>query len=184
MAILTKAQFKTVALSKTGQGGLHGVVNETRLHAKATATTSIFLSHSHHDKDIIEQAKIFFENLGIAIYVDWADETMPEKTDGVTAQNIKNQIIHGNDKFILLATNNAVASKWCNWEVGIADPFKLIQKKFALLPLADNSGTWNGNEYLQIYPRIEKNPIKAGGEGYYIWYPDKTWDILEDWLKK
>ena len=139
-----------------GEGVYKQSLNEQfKTFSKSTSTTSIFLSHSHLDKAKIEQAKLFFENLGIRIYVDWADQTMPEKTNGITAQRIKNQIISLNDKFILLATNNAVTSKWCNWEVGIADPFKLSSKKMALLPLADNSGNWNGNEYLQIYPSLK-----------------------------
>ena len=182
MAILTRAQFRSIANNLSGLRGLKGYVNESRVYLKSESLTSIFLSHSHYDKEVIEQAKIFFENLGIKIYVDWADETMPQKTNGTTANKIKNQIILNNDKFILLATNNAVVSKWCNWEVGIADPFKLSDKKMALLPLAENSGSWEGNEYLQIYPHIEKNPRVHGGEGYYVWYPDDTWDTLEDWL--
>lgn len=184
MAILTEHQFRSIAESKAGNSGWTGYVNERRNFSKSSATTSIFLSHSHHDKDVVKQAKIFFENLGISVYVDWADETMPERTNGSTASKIKNQIISINDKFILLATNNAVSSKWCNWEVGIADPFKLPNKKLAILPLANNSGSWDGNEYLQIYPRIERNPRESGGEGYYVWYPDGKWETIENWLKK
>jgi len=184
MAILTKEQFRSIAENNAGYSGLTGYVNESRTYSKSSATTSIFLSHSHLDKDVVEQAKIFFENLGISIYVDWADETMPERTNGVTANKIKNQIITVNDKFVLLATNNAVSSKWCNWEVGIADPFKLPDKKLAILPLANNRGDWDGNEYLQIYPRIERNPRKLGGEGYFVWYPDGKWDTIENWLIK
>jgi hypothetical protein len=176
MAILTRFEFATIAQNKAGYRGL----NETRMFSKTSAITSIFLSHSHHDKDVVMQAKAFFENLGIAIYVDWADKTMPESPNGVTAQKIKNQIISVNDKFILLATNNAITSKWCNWEVGIGDPFKLPKKKMAILPLADNSGTWNGNEYLQIYPRIEKNSISS----YYIYYPDGTSENIATWLTR
>lgn len=182
MAILTRAQFKSIANNLSGLRGLKGYVNESRVYLKSESVTSVFLSHSLHNKEVIEQAKIFFENLGIKVYVDWADETMPQKTNGTTANKIKNQIILNNDKFILLATNSAVVSKWCNWEVGIADPFKLSDKKMALFPLAENSGSWEGNEYLQIYPHIEKNPRVHGGEGYYVWYPDNTWDTLEDWL--
>src|ERR1700748_552330 len=104
MAILTREQFATIAQNKVGSR-LRGFVNESRLYSKAASVTSVFLSHSHNDKDVIEQAKIFFENLGISVYVDWADKTMPESTNGVTAQKIKNQIIGGNEKFILLATN-------------------------------------------------------------------------------
>lgn len=184
MAIITRSEFAATARNKAGYSGLRGVVNQSRAYSKTTSTTSVFLSHSHNDKDVVEQAKFFFENLGISIYVDWADETMPERPNGTTAQKIKNQIITQNDKFVLLATNNAVSSKWCNWEVGIGDPFKLPSKKMALLPLADNSGTWNGNEYLQIYPRIEKNSTQNGGENYFVWYPDGTWETLEGWLRK
>jgi hypothetical protein len=114
MAILTRGQFASIVQTKSGARGLRGIINESRMFSKTTSITSIFLSHSHIDKDVIEQAKIFFENLGISVYVDWADKTMPESTNGVTAQKIKNQIITGNDKFVLLATNNATSSKWCN----------------------------------------------------------------------
>ncbi|MBA7568440.1 hypothetical protein ES708_10161 [subsurface metagenome] len=182
MSIFTKSEFASIARAKAGVRGIRGIVNESRMFSKSISVTSIFLSHSHHDKDVVEQAKIFFENLGISIYVDWADETMPEKTNGVTAQKIKNQIISSNDKFILLATNNAVASKWCNWEVGIADPFKLPNKKIALLPLAENSGTWTGNEYLKIYPRIERGATNPND--YYVWYPDNTLESITVWLKR
>src|ERR1035437_9056143 len=109
MAILTKGQFASIAQNKSGSRGLRGVVNETRLYSKTTSVTSIFLSHSHNDKDVIEQAKIFFENIGISVYIDWADKTMPESPNGSTALKIKNQIINGNDKFVLLATNDAVS---------------------------------------------------------------------------
>jgi hypothetical protein len=181
MAILTRQQFETIAKAKSGYSGLRGYVNETRTFSKPTATTSIFLSHSHTDKAVVEQAKIFFENLNISIYVDWADETMPEKANGVTATKIKSKI-QSNDKFVLLATNAAVISKWCNWEVGIGDTYKLSNKKIALLPLSDNSGTWQGNEYFQIYPRIEKNPLY--NDSYTVFYPDGTFEDLRTWLRR
>ena len=166
MSILTKQEFQEIA-HKKGKG--YDTLNERRMFSENTSKTSVFLSHSHYDKALIVQAKTFFENLGISIYVDWADETMPEKTNGITAQKIKRQI-YKNDKFVLLATNSAIASKWCNWEVGIGDSYKLSSRKIALLPLADNSGIWDGNEYLQIYPRIEKEPLC--NDKYNIYYPD------------
>ncbi|TDN93390.1 TIR domain-containing protein [Salegentibacter sp. 24] len=185
MAIFTRSEFSSIAREKAGYQGLKGVANETRKFSKSSSLTSIFLSHSHKDRSIIEQAQLFFENLDIRVYVDWADQTMPERTSGITAQRLKNQIISGNDKFILLATNNAVVSRWCNWEVGIADPFKLNKKKMALLPLAENRGNWDGNEYLQVYPRIEINDFKyKNGKGYFVWYPDGNWDTLETWLRR
>jgi poly(3-hydroxybutyrate) depolymerase len=74
-----------------------------------------------------------------------------------------------------------VISKWCNWEVGISDPFKLPNKKMALLPLAYNSGSWTGNEYLQIYPRIER---LINTEDYIVLYPDGMSESIQTWLKR
>ena len=111
---------------------------------------------------------------------------MPEKTNSITASKIKYKIL-SNDKFILLATNAAVISKWCNWEVGIGDTYKLHSDKICILPLADNRVEWNGNEYLQIYPRLE--PVNKSSDILYnnifkIIYPNNSSVWLDDWLKK
>ena len=181
MSIITKSQFASIAQTKAGYKGISGILNENRQFSRSTQLTSIFLSHSHTDKETVKQAVSFFRNFGISVYVDWADETMPEKPNGETAAKIKNQI-NLNDKFVLLATNSAIISKWCNWEVGIGDTYKFSHKKIALLPLADNSGTWNGNEYLQIYPRIEQGSTNKSD--YYVWYPDGSLENIIQWLKR
>ncbi|GAA0875197.1 hypothetical protein GCM10009118_16060 [Wandonia haliotis] len=180
MAIFTKHEFQAVALDISRKKGQQ-FVNETRTFSESTARTSVFLSHSHHDKVLIAQAKTFFEGLGIAVYVDWADSTMPEQTNGLTAQKIKRQI-QKNDKFVLLATNNAISSKWCNWEVGIGDTYKLLSDKICILPLADNRNTWEGNEYLQIYPRIEASELLQ--DYFKVIYPDGRSVSINDWLNK
>lgn len=180
MALFTKGQFQEIAQGSAGIRGLRGVVNEMRSFAKSTSTTSIFLSHAHNDKAIVEQAKLFFENLGISVYVDWADQTMPESSNGVTAARIKGQI-YNNDKFIFLATNNAIASRWCNWEIGIGDTYKLHANKIAVLPLTESNGTWSGNEYLQIYPHIERGTTP---NDYKVLQPNNTSESLTTWLRR
>lgn len=182
MAILTESEFKSASRSLSGISS-YVTLNESRKFSSTSAGTNIFLSHSHTNYNLVLEAKEFFQNLGISIYVDWADETMPERPNGVTASKIKVKIIQ-NDKFILLATNSAVKSKWCNWEVGIGDTYKYSKKKLAIFPLSDNSGHWEGNEYLQLYPRIERNRTRAGDLAYFIWHPDGTYETLEAWLKK
>ena len=180
MAIFTKQEFQTIAYNKARNKGFT-TLNESRTFSEYSSKTSVFLSHSHKDQVLIAQAKTFFENLGISIYVDWADETMPQRTSGITAQNIKGQI-RKNDKFVLLATNDAITSKWCNWEVGIGDTYKLASDKICILPLADNRLTWQGNEYLQIYPWIEESEFTK--DYFKIIYPDKREISLNDWLNK
>ena len=181
MAIITKGEFSVLAQAKAGVRGKRAFVNESRMFSRSNYTTSIFLSHSHLDKNELEDGIAFLRTIGVSVYVDWMDESMPERPNGVTAQNIKSKIIQ-NEKFVFLATNNAVVSKWCNWEVGYGDTHKYHKDCIALLPLADNNQTWLGNEYLSIYPRIEKSVYLP--DTYWVIYPNGNQELLENWLKK
>src|SRR4051812_19597951 len=123
MPFFTRQQFESVANSRAGTKTFSRVIQESRSESIYGNTTSIFLSHCHTDKDLVGQAVAFFKGFNTSIYIDWMDESMPEKLSGVTAQKIKQKIIQ-NDKFALLATNDAVISRWCNWELGIGDTYK------------------------------------------------------------
>lgn len=112
------------------------------------------------------------------------DDDMPQATSGVTAEKIKVKI-RENKKFILLATNKAISSKWCNWELGLGDAAKYINH-ISLIPVADDNNHWTGNEYLQIYPRIEKEDRFYGAriiEYWYVIFPNGRRVMLEDWLR-
>ena len=114
----------------------------------------IFLSHSHHDRKFVEDAQEFFALFGVDLYIDWLDPEMPGLTSPKTAANLKIKIRNCH-RFVVLASNNAGSSKWVPWELGYADSVKTM-KNIAIFGLADNSGSWIGNEYIGIYPRITK----------------------------
>lgn len=76
---------------------------------------TIFLSHKHSELEELDSAISLLKTFGVDIYVDWKDESMPDVTSGITAKKIKEKI-KLNQKFILLATEGAINSKWCNWE--------------------------------------------------------------------
>jgi hypothetical protein len=98
------------------------------------------------------------------------------------------------DKFVLLATDKAIESFWCNWELGFGDTHKYIEH-IAILPIKEK-GTFDfqykGNEYLQIYPQIDYYPNgskyntgKLIPEGYYVRKPKtRTITPLKNWLNK
>ncbi|MGN6396547.1 MAG: TIR domain-containing protein [Mucilaginibacter sp.] len=180
MAYFTKEAFASRAMSMTTKT-FSATLNDARADEKHFKTVSVFLSHSHLDRDMIEAGVTFFKNLPVSLYVDWNDGLMPQVTSGVTAANIRKKIDE-NRKFILLATNNAVASKWCNWELGIGDSKKFHNDNLAIIPLADNNGEWKGNEYLQMYPVIEKSFLDDNR--YKVVYPNKELMYLDIWLKK
>jgi hypothetical protein len=150
--------------------------------ARYASEISIFLSHKHDEENQLKDAIALFNSVGASVYIDWEDEGMPSGTSGTTAMRIKEKI-RENKKFVLLATDGAIASKWCNWELGHGDSVK-FPTNLAIMPitqLADNK--WSGSEYLQIYPIITS--------GYhYTFYADNiyvefkgTKTKLAEWLK-
>jgi hypothetical protein len=160
MAILSKSQLgtfaNTVDLSESTK------YFSARNQAKGTKM-SIFLSHKHSDLKELQNIKKILEGLGVSVYIDWLDREMPEITSKKTAERIKEKIKQ-NDKFILIATDNAIDSKWCNWELGFGDAQKYEDEKIALFPIRENGKDWSGNEYMELYPLIEYED----GNSYYI----------------
>src|SRR5690606_7451084 len=105
---------------------------QSRLFSLSTTYSlkpTVFLSHKHDDLEDEEELKGFIDVLeqhGAKVYIDSLDNTMPEETSGDTAKRIK-EIIKYCKNFILLATERAIESHWCNWELGIGDTHKYIE---------------------------------------------------------
>lgn len=118
--------------------------------------TTVFISHKHDDLDDLKGLLGFLENwYGVKVYIDSRDPSMPKTTSAQTALNIRERI-KGCDKFILLATNGAIESKWCNWELGYGDAQK-FKKHIALYPIkphGSQNNAYKGSEYMNIYPHI------------------------------
>jgi hypothetical protein len=117
----------------------------------------VFLSHSHVDvKDLSKDEVIALIRILIAlsydVYIDWLDPDMPPETNEETANRLKGKIDEC-DRFLLVATTNAVNSRWVPWELGYADKSKSIDN-IAVIPIADSSGKWEGAEYLRLYRQV------------------------------
>lgn len=151
----------------------------TKKAEKEATGITVFLSHKHNERDILEKVVELLKKIGVKVYIDWQDDEMPENTSGETAERIKNKIKE-NKKFILLATNGAIVSKWCNWELGYGDSDK-YPNNIAIMPITENDGSWVGNEYLQIYPVIKTEYEIFKGD-YYVEYKDSKIKFI-DWLK-
>jgi hypothetical protein len=135
--------------------------------AKASLTRTAFLCHSHKDEDLVRGLVVYFGQIGWNVYVDWMDASLPDSPTRETAQKIQSRI-RGTDFFLFLATRNSTASRWCPWEIGYADG---IQKgdKVLIIPVTEG-GVFYGNEYLQLYRRIDV--ASQGGLG--VWGPQDT----------
>lgn len=178
--IITKAHLQ---LQKSDVRSFSTAINESRrarISDSARAGVTVFLSHKHDEVEILEEVISLLKNCGVSVYVDWMDEGMPKKTSGLTAIKLKKKI---NDcrKFVFVGTEGAIASKWCNWELGLGDT-KKYPEHIAIIPIADTAGQYSGSEYLQIYPVIKTlyNTIKGD---YVVEWGDKS-EPLKDWLKR
>ncbi len=134
------------------------------------AKVTIFLSHSHIDKDLIKGLITVLAEQGVTVYVDWNDNTMPRVTSRITAERIKSRIGEM-QLFAILATHNAMNSKWVPWETGVADQ-KKAESCIFVIPVADSSGKFPGSEYLQLYQRFEldsANKARIAAPGKQLW---------------
>jgi len=175
-------------------------LKEVRLFDSRTAysvTPTVFLSHKHDDLRDLRGVMGMLKDLGAKIYIDSMDNKMPEQTTGETAIRIK-EVIKFCRKFIFLATDKAIESYWCNWELGLGDVHKFISH-IAILPMKEKGAydfQYKGNEYLQIYPYVEyrdgTTQYKGGSiitKGYYVRTPlDKSGSYsitpLKTWLNQ
>jgi TIR domain-containing protein len=143
------------------------------------AEASVFLSHSHKDRDLALAAINFLANQGVIVYVDWLDAGMPDTTSPETAARVR-QAISLNRKFVLLLTARSMASRWVPWELGIADGLK-GQPHMATLPVREPGASLEGNEYIGLYSTIHS--LEGGGWG--IVPPGTNQGTpLRDWFRK
>jgi len=173
-----------------------GQIQEYTTDGKRVVT--VFISHKHDDLESLKGLIGFLEKeYKIKVYIDSQDPSMPQITSGVTANNIKARIIKCR-KFILLATNGAIESKWCNWELGYGDA-KKYKDHIAILPLkpvGTLDAQYKGNEYMSIYPsivRCDSGDKYSNGNritpGYYVRTRDESDSSyyitpLAEWFRK
>jgi len=174
-SVFASRSFKEYQISSLNES--RSPVQKDIYHAYAQAQTTVFLSHKHDDLDDLKDIIGFLQKkYSVKVYIDSSDASMPSITSGKTGENLKKRIKEC-DKFILLATNGAIESKWCNWELGYGDANK-FRDHIALFPIKPQSSEYKGSEYISIYPSIryyssgeEYNNGQAIEEGYYVAYP-------------
>lgn len=175
MAILTRGELQKIA--PPYRSFSEARMGELRKSANMTRKPQVFLSHSHRDGDLIMNAMGLLSRFGGDPYVDWLDAGMPERTDAETARAIRTKITTC-PRFVLLASDRALASRWVPWELGYSDAVKGLPN-IAILPVRDQASEYAGNEYLQIYSAI-KSTTDAG---FAVFEPGQDRGVsLRSWI--
>ena len=120
--------------------------------ARVTGRKTVFLCHSHADQTYVQGFVQLLQEEGWDAYVDWMDTSMPPSPNKTTALRIKRRIREA-DYFMLLATPNSMVSRWCPWEIGVADGVKPLET--IMVVQTSSGGTDYGNEYLALYRHVD-----------------------------
>ena len=139
-------------------------------------TYDVFLSHAFKDADLVLGAKTKLEERSLSVYVDWIEDPQLDRSKVTvkTADTIKERMIRCSSLFYF-TTSNSIHSKWMPWEAGYFDGKK--NNKVAILPaIEDDKNSFNGQEYLDLYPFIDFTDSQ-------IWVNKKSKYItFKEWL--
>jgi hypothetical protein len=159
MAEFTVAEAREVGRSRAGR---EFSTAEAVLRKSASAGSfDIFLSHSSRDAEAILGIKAILERGGRRVYVDWINDPHLDRTrvSASTAHQLRLRM-NQCSSLVYAATKAATSSKWMPWELGYFDARKGVEA-VAILPLVDYAGQDVGQEYLEVYPKIEKTGIMS-----------------------
>ncbi len=137
---------------------------------------NLFLFHKPNELEELDSAINFLNNFRILIHVDWLEDAVEEDKSDIITKTIT-QKIKNNDKFIFLATEDAIHSKWCNWVLRLAKT-KIPVEDIIMLPVRGDYDDYGGEEFLQKYPYIHEGEEQV----YYIKYPNGNIKKLTDWM--
>ncbi|HJV74900.1 MAG TPA: toll/interleukin-1 receptor domain-containing protein [Noviherbaspirillum sp.] len=120
-------------------------------------TYDVFLSHSVKDAEIVLGVKEFLEQQKFTVYVDWLEDTQLDRSNVTPATaDILRKRMKSCSSLIFIATENASTSKWMPWELGYFDGYR--ENAVAIFPVIEDwQHSFDGQEYLGLYPVIEKS---------------------------
>jgi hypothetical protein len=182
----TKAEaraFATNTLNKSFAKDSGRILREAATAATKEDRFDVFLSHASTDAELILGVKGLLENQGFTVYVDWIDDAQTDrsKVSRETADLLRRRM-RQSGSLVFVATEAASSSKWMPWELGYFDGFR--PNMVAVLPLVDNpTQTFKGQEYLALYPVIDKDKyIENGSQDVFV--EDKgRWTTLKNFGK-
>lgn len=184
MAYFTKSEARTAAARSLGLQRSFGstpgrILKESVTAATTAARFDVFLSHSIADAEIVLGVKQLLEERGLKVYVDWVEDAQLDRraVTKATAAVLRQRMLQS-QSLIYLSSDNSSTSKWMPWELGFFDGFK--PGGVAIMPVLDSAtDTFNGQEYLGLYPMVQKNTYTDGRPDVFVEEPGVRWSTLK-----
>ena len=149
--ILSENRLRQAAMQAWNQGK-YEYYRFSTMRFDAAQTYDLFISHSFKDKDLVIGLYHLFSAAGYKVYIDLVDDSNLERkcVTPSTAEIIRKRIEKSKGASYI-ATANSMTSKWCPWELGVADG---MHNRVCILPIM-NATRFEGQEYLGLYPYLE-----------------------------
>lgn len=149
-----------------------------------TQRFTIFLCHSYLDADVILGLKTRIESLGYSVYVDWFEDAQFQRyyVTKETALFLKDRMANCDSLFFATSANSTY-SKWMPWECGYFDGLRGL---VAICPVSNRTDqySYNGQEYLGIYPYIEQAKVRnTGQDTLWVCESPSKYVSFDTWLK-
>lgn len=137
------------------------VLRHYATRATATDRFDVFLSHCSNDAETILGVVHLLEQEGLDVYVDWIVDPHHDRTkvDRTTAENLQRRMRQC-DSLIYATSTSSRASIWMPWELGFFDGLG-NHDRISIMPIESDAPGHVGQEYLDLYPAIEK--VRDGG---------------------
>jgi hypothetical protein len=184
MPLFTESDLRSRAAKGTPiQKSTNVALEEHVLNSAEKQEFNIFLSHSFDDQALIFGMVLSLEDMGYKVYVDWIHDQKLSRdmVSKETAQVLRERMV-ACDSLFFATTTNSSSSKWMPWELGFKDGHN---RKAAILPVVSSTTTtYAGQEYLGIYPYVQKDPAKgAPNDRLWIHNSPTSYILYETWLQ-
>ncbi|MBB5202885.1 hypothetical protein HNQ51_000178 [Inhella inkyongensis] len=183
MPYFTKGEARAAAarsdILQKGSGSYERGLRKAMESATQWEAFDVFLSHSVRDAELIAGVTRLLEDQGLKVYVDWLVDPQLDR-NAVTKETaaLLRQRMRQSKSLIFVASDGASSSKWMPWELGYFDGFK--PGNVAILPLLDNaSEVFRGQEYLGLYPIVNRNTYTDGRPEIFVEEFGKQWSTLK-----
>lgn len=184
MAYFTKSEARSAAsvgrqVQRSAGKTFDRILKEEALSAQDSAAFHIFLSHAISDAELILGVKALLENQGFKVYVDWVEDPhLNRQSVSKETADLLRKRMRQSKSLLYVATDNASNSKWMPWELGFFDGFK--PGCLAIMPILEtDSAIFKGQEYLNLYPVVQKDKYANGNPDIFVEERGIKWTTLK-----
>jgi hypothetical protein len=158
LGFYTQAELRTIGRRRALRENNAPATLLRRYALRATSADrfDVFLSHSYADATTILGVYELLDAQGVSVYVDWIVDHQLDRTkvNRDTADTLRQRMRQCRSLIYAVSTSSR-SSIWMPWELGYFDGMGR-NNRISIMPIDEDAPGNEGQEYLDLYPAIEK----------------------------